>query len=188
MRLPDSAHAARPWRIHELTDGFRVLDVWALPTPGGPGDFPRLVPLIAAGDLSRSSSRAVRALWAIRRKAGDMLGWDRDNSKKRTTLLGRVPADLRARPAGPADRGSPFTPLYLTDDEWAAEVVNQTVHAVMHVGWVGDPDGRYRGQLTVLVKPNGLLGTAYLAFISPWRRLIVYPAITGQIGRAWARG
>ena len=43
MRLPDTAHTSRPWRIHELTRDFRLEDVWALPTPGGPDDFPRLV-------------------------------------------------------------------------------------------------------------------------------------------------
>ena len=43
MRLPNSAHTSRPWRIHELARDFRLEDVWALPTPGGPADFPRLV-------------------------------------------------------------------------------------------------------------------------------------------------
>ena len=43
MRLPDSAHTSRPWRIHQLANDFRLEDVWALPTPGGPDDFPLLV-------------------------------------------------------------------------------------------------------------------------------------------------
>jgi hypothetical protein len=43
MRLPNTAHTSGPWRIHELTRDFRLEDVWALPTPGGPDDFPRLV-------------------------------------------------------------------------------------------------------------------------------------------------
>lgn len=66
MRLPDKAHTSRPWRIHELTRGFKLEDVWALPTPGGPGGFHRLVQLMASTDPSRGSSRAARALWAIR--------------------------------------------------------------------------------------------------------------------------
>lgn len=41
MRLPNIAHTARPRRIHALARDFRLEDVWALPTPGGPGDFPR---------------------------------------------------------------------------------------------------------------------------------------------------
>ena len=40
MRLANSAHTTRPWRIHGLTRDFRLYDVWALPTPGGPDDFP----------------------------------------------------------------------------------------------------------------------------------------------------
>ncbi len=76
MRLPNTAHTSRPWRIHELTRDFRVEDVWALPTPGGPDDFPRLVQLAASLDPSRGSSRAARALFAIRWKLGELFGWD----------------------------------------------------------------------------------------------------------------
>lgn len=43
MRLPNSEHTARPWRIHELTTDFNLEDVWDLPTPGGPDELPRLV-------------------------------------------------------------------------------------------------------------------------------------------------
>jgi hypothetical protein len=31
MRLPESAHTSRPWRIYELTRDFRLEDVSALP-------------------------------------------------------------------------------------------------------------------------------------------------------------
>lgn len=190
MRLPDTAHTARPWRIHEIADGFRLEDVWALPTPGGPGDFPRLVRLIADGGLSDDPPGAVRALWAIRLKAGDLLGWDHpDNSKRRETptLRDRLPADLLAGPAGPERSRLPFTPLYLTRDEWAGELINATVHGVLHIGWVGDEVAGYRGQMAVLVRPNGRLGAAYMAFIRPFRHLIVYPSMMRQIGQAWQR-
>ena len=78
MRLPNSAHTSRAWRIHELTRDFQLEDVWALPTPGGLDDFPRLVQWWASrGDPSRASaSRAVRTLWAIRWKTGQLFGWD----------------------------------------------------------------------------------------------------------------
>ncbi len=190
MRLPNSAHTSRPWRIHELTAGFRLEDVWALPTPGGPDDLLRLVELIASGDPSRSSSRVARTLWAIRFKAGDLLGWDGPDHRhgpERPTLRHRMPPDLRDAPSGPDFSGPGFTPLYLTGDEWAAEIVNRTVHGVLHVGWVPDRAGGYRGQLAVLVKPDGLLGTGYMAMITPFRRLIVYPAMIREIGRAWPK-
>ena len=186
MRLPSTAHTARPWRIHELTHDFRLEDVWALPTPGGPDDFPRLVAAIASGDPSQGSSRVARTLWAIRWKVGALLGWDGPDAgagSRVPTLRDRLPLDLRDAPSGP-DFGR-FTPLYLIDDEFAAEIANRTVHGVIHIGWVADQTGGYRGEMAVYVKPNGLLGNAYLAAIAPFRHLIVYPPMLRDIGRNW---
>ena len=188
MRLPNSEHTSRPWRIHELTRDFRLQDVWALPTPGGPDDFPRLVRLIAAGDPSKGSSRAVRTLFAIRWKVGGLLGWDDPDAglgSRVPTLRDRLPADLRETP-GPDFAALPFTSLYLLGDEFAAEIANRTMHGVMHIGWVPDGIGGYRGQMAVLVKPNGLFGSAYMAAIRPFRHLIVYPPMLPEIGRTWA--
>ena len=189
MRLPNTAHTCRPWRIHELTCDFRLEDVWALPTPGGPDDFPRLVRLMASGDRSQGgSSCAARALWAIRWKVGELLGWDSPDAglgSRVPTLRDRLPVDLRDDPTGPDFDALPFTSLYLLDDEFAAEIVNRTVHGIMHLGWVSEAPGGYRGQMAVYVKPNGLLGTAYMAAIKPFRYMIVYPALMRQIGREW---
>jgi Protein of unknown function (DUF2867) len=188
MRLPSTAHTSRPWRIHELTGDFHLEDVWALPTPGGPADFPALVRLMASGDPSRRSSGAARALWAIRWWVGQLLGWDGPDTglgSRVPTLRDRLPDDLRQAPPGPAFEALPFSPLYLTDDEWAAEIANRTVHGVMHLAWVPDGAGGYRGQMAVYVKPNGLLGAAYMAAIRPFRHLVVYPPMLRQLGRDW---
>ncbi len=190
MRLPNSAHTSRPWRIHDLTRDFRLEDVWALPTPGSRDDFPRLVQWFASrDDPARSSGSAMaRALWAVRSAAGRALGWDSlaaGLGSRVQSLRDRLPPDLRSAPAGPDFRARPFTPLYLLDDEFAAEVANRTVHAVMHLGWVSDGSGGYLGQLAVLVKPNGLPGACYMAAIRPFRHLIVYPGATRDIERAW---
>jgi len=184
MKLPDTAHTSRPWRIHEFTPDFRIEDVWALPTPGGRDDFHRLVSMIASRDPGEGgSSRTARALWAIRWKLGEVFGWD-DLEGKKAPLLDRLPADLRDGPSGP-EPALPFTPLYLLDDEWAAEIVNRTVDGVLHLGWVADGEGAYRGQLAVLVKPNGRFGKAYLLAIRPFRHRIVYPALFRRLERDW---
>ena len=188
MRLPNAAHSSQPWRIHELTRDFRLEDVWALPTPGGPDDFPRLVQAFASGDPAQGSSRAARTLFAIRWKLGELLGWDDADAgvgSRVPTLRDRLPADLRDAPSGPDFDELPFTPLYMTDDEFAAEIANRTMHGVMHLGWVADASGGYRGQMAVLVKPNGLLGDAYMAAIRPFRHVIVYPRMLQQIEREW---
>jgi hypothetical protein len=188
VRLSETAHTARPWRIHELTRDFRVEDVWALPTPGGPDDFPRLVRAFAAGDPGQGGSRAVRALFAIRWKLGELFGWDDPDTglgSRVPTLRDRLPADLRDAPSGPDFAALPFTSLYLLDAEFAAEIANRTMHGVLHLGWVPDGSGGYRGQMAVLVKPNGLLGSAYMAAIKPFRHLVVYPPMIERIGREW---
>jgi hypothetical protein len=188
MRLPNSAHTSRPWRIHELTRDFRLEDVWALPASGGPDDFPRVVQMIASRDPSQSSSRAVRALFAIRWKIGELLGWDRPDDgigSRVPTLRDRLPADLRDVPSGPDFDALPFTSLYLLDDEWAAEIANRTMHGVMHIGWVPDDAGGFRAHMAVYVKPNGVFGNAYMAAIRPFRHLIVYPAMLREGARTW---
>jgi hypothetical protein len=187
MRLPHSAHTSRPWRIHELTRDFRLEDVWELPWRGAPEDFPRAVQLIVSGDLARSSSRAVRTLSAIRWKLGELLGWEDPDAglgSRVPTLRARLPADLRQTPR-PDFEALPFTSLFLLEDEFAAEAANRTMHGVIHVGWVPDGTNGFRGQMAILVKPNGLLGIAYMAAIRPFRYLIVYPALMRGWERAW---
>jgi Protein of unknown function (DUF2867) len=188
MRLPDSAQTSRPWRIHELTRDFRLEDVWALPTPGGRDDFPRLVRVAASFDPSHSSAAPVRALFAIRWKVGELMGWDGPDGgigSRVPTLRDRLPEDLRDSASHPDFEALPFSPLYVTRDELAAEIANRTVHGVMHIGWVPDGAGGYRGQMAVYVKPNGLLGESYLTAIRPFRHLIVYPAMLREMGRSW---
>lgn len=188
MRLPEGAHTAQPWRIHELTSDFRLEDVWALPTPGGPDDFPLLIQSVAEGDPSQSTSTVVRSLFALRWKLGALFGWDDPDDglgSRVPTLRDRLPADLRDAPAGPEFDALPFTSLYLLENEWAAEIANATMHGVMHLGWVPDGSGGHRGQMAVLVKPNGPLGRAYMAAIRPFRHRLVYPAMLNQIGREW---
>src|SRR6266567_5936405 len=104
VRLPNTAHTSLSWRIHDLTRDFRLEDVWALPTPGEADDFQRLVQAVAAEEASRASPWAAPALWAVRWKIGELLGWDGPDAglgSRVPTLRGRLPADLRDAPPGP---------------------------------------------------------------------------------------
>ncbi|MFJ7592855.1 DUF2867 domain-containing protein [Streptomyces sp. NPDC097617] len=182
MRLPSTAHTSRPWRIHEIAGDFRVEDVWALPTPGGPDDLVRLVRQFAAGSGDPAPSPVARVLFAVRHGLGRLLGWD----KPADGLGTRVPT-LREGERGPDLRSIPFTSVYETHDEWAAESANRTMHGVLHIGWVPDGNGGYHGQMAILVKPNGRLGALYMLGIKPFRHLGVYPALIRSIGDEWRR-
>lgn len=188
-RLPDTAYAANGWRISELTRDFALEDVWELPGEGAKEDFPKLVGLVCRMDPGQGGGtlNPSRLLWALRWKLGDVFGWDDDEGglgARVVSLRERLPQDLRdTRP--PEFEALPFQPLYLTGDEFAAEIANRTMHGVMHLGWVPSPadPSRRRVQMAVLVKPNGWTGKAYMMAIRPFRHLVVYPAMMRQ-GRA----
>jgi hypothetical protein len=189
-RLPNSAHTSRPWRIHEVTADFRLEDVWALPGRGTPSEFPSLVQSITSRDPAQGSSRVMRALWATRWTVGRLFGWDDPDSglgSRVTTLRDRLPPDLVRHGHGPDFTALPFKPLYLTDFEYAAEIANETMHGVMHIGRVEEQDGFSRAQMAVLVKTNGRVGDLYMAAIRPFRHLIVYPAMMREGQEMWKR-
>jgi Protein of unknown function (DUF2867) len=189
-RLPNDAHTSRPWRIHEIAADFRLEDVWEFPGIGGPDDFPRLVALLASLDPAQGSSRAARALWALRWKLGEVFGWDQPDAgigSRVPTLRDRLPSDLRDAPVGPSFDALPFTSVYLLEDEWAAEIANGTMHGVMHIARVPHESGGFSARMAVLVKPNGLFGEAYMAAIRPFRHLVVYPPMMRDGERAWAQ-
>jgi hypothetical protein len=188
MRLPDNAHTSQPWRIHEIAPDFELEDVWALPTPGGKDDFPELVELARSLDPEHGSSAIVRGLFALRWKLGALFGWDEEGAglgSRVPTLRDRLPDDLRQSGETLPAPELPFTPLYLTENELAAEIANGTMHGVLHLGWVEDGAGGYRGQMAVLVKRNGRFGALYMAAITPFRHLLVYPLMMREFGSLW---
>jgi len=187
MRVPNTEHTRRPWRIHDLVPDFRVEDVWRPAQTGGPDDFERVVHTVTSYDPARSTSFAVRNLFAIRWRLGGLLGLDGPASgvgSRVPTLRDRLPDDLRGASA-PVFDALPFTSLYLLEDEWAAEAANKTMHGVLHLGRVEAEGGGFQVQAAVLVKPNGLLGEAYMAFIKPFRYTLVYPAMLAELERMW---
>lgn len=197
-RLPNSAHEAHPWVISQIAPDFKLLDVWALPVDGGPGDFSEFLEMMAAIDPVNGNNNLSGALFRIRLRLGEWLGWDDASQKlpipgcQETTLRERLPSELRGSATGfginptMQQAAGGFTPVYRTSDEAAAELSNGTVHGVLHLGWVERGQGHYGAQMGVYVKPRGRLGGPYLKLIEPFRHLIVYPALMRQIERAWA--
>lgn len=203
MRMPNATHESRPWRIGAILPDFTLEDVWALPVHGGLDDFQALVGLMTSddNDLIRSASLPTRVLWGARDYLGKWFGLGRisapidggrDDGDKvpipgtsETSVIQRLPEDLRNTVAGLGFRSVPFRALYRTDTEFAAEMSNRTVHGVMHLGWVDQGEGRYRGEMAVYTKPRGLMGSGYMAFIKPFRHWIVYPALMGAMEKTW---
>ena len=77
-----------------------------------------------------------------------------------------------------------MTRVYQTEDEWAAEMANRTVHSVMHIGWVPDGTAATAARWPCWSSPTAARA-AYMAAIKPFRHLIVYPALMRRIERDW---
>jgi len=198
VRVPNATHEARPWRIHEIVPDFTLEDVWATPMHGRADDFEAALEMITSADPANADSAPARFLWRFRDRLGTLfdLGGisapvEADENRlpipgtHETSLAGRLPDDLCGTAREVQFAALPFTPLYRTEDEFAAEVSNRTVHGVMHLARVDVGDGRYQAQMAVYVKPRGRFGDAYMALIRPFRRWIVYPALTRQLEREW---
>ncbi len=193
-RIDPSEHARLPWLINQIASDFKLIDAWALPAEGDLKEFTDLCSMVADLDLADDkSSKLATALFAVRRWLGQRFGWDDAPNTlaipgcTETSLQERLPDDP-AIPGGETISSTSFTPfrsVYRTQDEWALELSNTTVHAVIHLGWVSHGGNRYRGQLGIYVKPRGRSGAVYMAAIAPFRHLIIYPALMRRIERTW---
>lgn len=194
--MANSMHESDSWVIGHIAPDFTLLDVWALPVYGERADFDAFLEMVDSYDPAHSRSFAVRMLFSARFLIGSLLGWDDPDENRPipgsrdTSLAARVPhhlqssvdASMIAESMQRAAGG--FKPLYRTDDEWAAEISNETVHGVLHLAWVPD-DGGYRAQMAIYVRPRGRLGNVYMKLIQPFRHLIVYPALMRELESAW---
>lgn len=108
-RLDPADHLRRPWRVHAIAaaEGLALRDVWevAIPLPAG-------VPLARWVEALRAEPRGLpsRALFALRRAIGRLLGLDRG--------------------------GSGFVPVYQEPEEVLSRITNRTVTAFLHVSLV----------------------------------------------------
>lgn len=187
MRLSDSSHRARPWAVHAIAGDFALLDVWGVDLRGSADDFARFLDLHERGmaDGSPVDHPIASSLFRIRLWLGERFGWD---GGPKLPIPGCTEVSVRARldesPTTDADTGSDFDRVYARADEALYEISNQTVHALLHFGWVPDGD-EHTLEMAVYAKPRGAFGRAYMAAIGPFRHLVVYPALLRSMRRRW---
>lgn len=189
--LDSTNYSKYPWRIKEIAPDFELRDAWTLHATGGLDDFADLCDIVANLDTSPEERATLsQVLFAIRFRLGELLHWDEGTNTlpipgcNESSLRDRLPADLPAETTDTAGR-LPFRAVYRTEDEWALELSNSILHAILHVGWAPQPEGTYRGQLGVYVKHRGRGGKLYMAAIAPFRHRVVYPGLLRHIEREW---
>lgn len=203
MRINKERHTRHPWKVHALAADFELEDVWQFPIRAQPDRghslalFREKVFQRVFDDLGRRGLTGW--LFKLRAAMGHVFGWDRpskggssdfwEKHSVRAHYLRELDASgnhpghgEKCAPAGPS-----FRTVYELADEYLAEISNQTVHALLHLGWVPLDGARRTVQLAVYVKKRGMLGVFYMKLIKPFRLWIVYPAMMRLVGREWHR-
>jgi hypothetical protein len=191
-QIDRARHVERPWRVHALAADFTLLDVWEIPLSPSPGatfvDFHRAALQLGAG------GGAMGLLMRVRERIGRRLHWDEGPALpipgcRETSVAARLTDEDRRRVI--SDGGAlpdevvalGMRPVYLFDDESLEEVSNKTIHALLHMAWMGGEPPTVR--LAVYVKYRGLASRLYMAAIQPFRHALVYPSWIRQLERAW---
>jgi hypothetical protein len=77
--------------------------------------------------------------------------------------------------------------VYLYENEMLTELSNETVHALMHFGWVHKSGNFYTARLAVYAKSRGTMGEFYMSLIMPFRHAIIYPVLLGEVKDKWEK-
>lgn len=203
--LNKKTHRSQPWKVHEITKDFELLDVWEFPILADKTknqDFPyflevmRQPPKKSIGSYFSLRNLIARFLIIFRAYFGKILGLDTKSDSlpipgcAETSIAERLsPRDLERSLAKPEEEDSEsqsgWRIAYLYEEELLIELSNNTVHALAHLGWIHKTGNFYSAQLAVYSKPRGDFGALYMKLIMPLRRLFVYPSLMDEVKSRW---
>lgn len=187
MRIDPDEFRALPLRVHTFLHDVPLEDVWAMRLSGG-GAGRTVEDLRAVFSAGVAAAPAiVKSLFGLRNRIGDLLGWGRERPGwSAESYVRRLSAEDRARSrAAPGTADGRFVLLYRFDNEQLSEIRNATVHAFLSLAIRPTPNG-YLAYLAVYVHPVHRFTRVYMTAITPFRRLVVYPAIIRTVQHAWA--
>jgi len=205
QNLDKKAHYSYPWKVHEIAQDFELLDVWEFPILADKTknqDFSLFLKVMQQPPQNSIASFFAikylisRLLVYLRVYLGEMFDLDKNMNTlpipgcKETSLKDRLSLeDQKKSLAETSDRGvdnkSIWRTVYLYENEMLTELSNDTVHALMHFGWVHKSGNYFTARLAVYAKPRGNLGVFYMKLIMPFRQMIVYPALMKDIKNRW---
>jgi ankyrin repeat protein/SAM-dependent methyltransferase len=198
-------HYSHPWKVHEIAQDFELLDVWEFPILADKTqnqDFSFFLKVMRQPlKMNVSNFFSLRYLMArflvfLRVYLGEISGLDKninslpipgcqEISLKERLSLEEQKRSLEGTDEGQGDYNGIWRTVYLYENEMLTELSNDTVHALMHFGWVHKSKNNFTAHLAVYAKPRGDLGVFYMKLIMPFRRLIVYPAMMEDVKKKW---
>jgi hypothetical protein len=200
MMINKEIYLARSWKVNKIADDFTLWDVWEIPIIANNSKTENFQSfygvVLETFNKIQTSTSLTSFLFALRFWLNKIFPLDNNVNTlpipgcRETSVKSRLNAqELEQSKVGKTFKDNntnlEFRAVYLYDDESLHEISNDTVHALMHVGWIKKNENHYTATLAIYVIPRGLLGKAYLKFIEPFRHIIVYPAMMKAIKAQW---
>lgn len=200
MMTNKERHFARLWKVNKIANDFILWDVWDIPIVADNSNtenfqsFYKIV--LEIFKKMQTKTTLVSFLFTLRFWISKIFPLDKNINTlpipgcKETTIKSRLTSqDIEKSKGGKVIKGIgtdlEFRPVYLIEDESLHELSNDTVHALIHVGWINKNDSYYTATLAIYVIPRGIYGKIYLKLIEPFRHYIVYPAMMKAIKTQW---
>lgn len=175
-------------RAHTFLADIELHDVWVTELEGGGPDRTILdLRRCFTPQTAATANAAVARLFAIRRRLGDLFGWDVEQSSWKTeSYFHRLSdADREQSLLPPGTEDGFMRTLYVFPYESLSEVRNTTVHAFSCFALRPTMHG-YRFYWAIYVKPVSRWTGVYMRVIDPFRRAVVYPAVLNRVKRTWS--
>jgi len=202
MQVDKKIHILRSWKVNEITGDFVLWDVWEVPISADNSNTENFqafyrVAVETFKKMQKNNSPA-GLLFTIRHWISRVFPLDQNintlpipGCEERSVGTRLMEIDRHKSKKGiPIEfhtGGLAFLPVYLFDDESLHEISNDTVHALIHVGWIKKGDDTFTATLAIYVKTRGLCGMVYIKLIGPFRHYIVYPAMMKTIKKEWEK-
>lgn len=190
----------REWKVNEITQDFKLWDLWEFPIKADNSkneNFQVFEEVYWKGIKKLMTSRTFAGfLFSLRNTLSYIFPFDKNVDVlpipgcRETSVKYRMnPEDLkRSREIESFREKYPeiiFNPVYLFENESLYEISNNTVHALLHFGWIEKDNGSYTATMGTYTKTRGIFGRSYLKAIEPFRHLIVYPTMINMIKTEW---
>lgn len=173
---------------HKFLAEVPIQSLYRLDLPGGRSGMTILDIKESVGFNTEQLEAGVvtKSLFWLRGLIGRILGWDEaDDLAESVSFRPRLTAEQRARSlVEPGKKEGISRVLYCFENEFAAEIINKTVHCFWVMAKEQTSDG-YALYMAVYVRKLNWFTPIYMALVTPMLKWLIYPALNKSVKRNW---
>jgi hypothetical protein len=175
---------------HKFLTGVPLKSLYCLDLPGGRIGMSVLDIKEAVGFNTEQLETGIftKSLFWLRGLIGGIFGWDAaDKLAESVSFLPRLTAEEKARSlVEPGKKEGISRVLFCFENEFAAEIINKTVHCFWVMAKEKTSNG-YSLYMAVFVRRLNWFTPIYMALVTPMLKWIIYPALNKTVARNWEK-